>query len=107
VFLSQNDLEALCQEWDLDSKTFIERYCKRVSMGPYNPISLKLTQDNDCIFWTTAGCSVYRARPIQCRSYPFWASRQRCPGIGKGPAHSQEEVADWITQRRNEGFIEE
>ncbi len=59
--------------------------------------SLVERPDGDCIFWDReAGCTVYEARPEQCRSWPFWpanlaapAAWERagsgCPGIGRGP----------------------
>jgi len=45
----------------------------------------------ECIFYDAAqdGCTVYGARPIQCRTFPFWdyyktrveELKQECPGI--------------------------
>lgn len=51
----------------------------------------------------TNACTVYAARPDQCRSYPFWpslvlfpasweAEKQRCEGIGRGELISPEEI---------------
>ena len=49
-----------------------------------------------CQFLKTGKCQVYDARPIQCRTYPYWAenltndgqwtekTKKACPGIGKG-----------------------
>ncbi len=48
-------------------------------------------------------CSIYEARPTQCRTFPFWpetARRRRsweaaargCEGIGRGPVHPPEEI---------------
>jgi Fe-S-cluster containining protein len=58
----------------------------------------------DCIFWDReAGCTVYEARPVQCRTWPFWpeniATRKAwerttkiCPGSGRGQFFSVEEI---------------
>ncbi|MEM7629555.1 MAG: YkgJ family cysteine cluster protein [Planctomycetota bacterium] len=61
----------------------------------------------DCVFLdrqTVPGkaiCSVYEARPEQCRTWPFWksvirserawkAASRGCPGIDTGPLHSPD-----------------
>ena len=34
----------------------------------------------DCIFWDDAkGCTVYSARPTQCRTFPFWRENLTSP----------------------------
>ena len=57
---------------------------------------LRETKKNgDCIFLKNKRCSIYSARPIQCRTWPFWEENMQakkwnhslknfCPGIGKG-----------------------
>ncbi|MHC4713633.1 MAG: YkgJ family cysteine cluster protein [Planctomycetota bacterium] len=67
-------------------------------------ISLIEKADGDCIFWKDgAGCTVYTARPLQCRTFPFWKENvrsekawhhlaERCPGVGHGKRHSADEV---------------
>ena len=58
----------------------------------------------DCVFWDQqAGCTVYPARPVQCRTWPFWPEnleseadwdqvRTGCPGAGRGTWFSVEEI---------------
>lgn len=58
----------------------------------------------DCIFWDhQAGCTVYEARPTQCRTWPFWAENlatpaswsrmaRSCPGAGQGDWFALEEI---------------
>jgi Fe-S-cluster containining protein len=56
-----------------------------------------------CPFLEGSRCAVYRARPRQCRVFPFWreflASRESwealgvfCPGIGQGPLIPAETI---------------
>jgi Fe-S-cluster containining protein len=65
------------------------------------------TDNYDCIFWAKSGCEIYEARPIQCRSYPFWNTHLfshrdwadlgvSCPGVGKGTTHSKAEIDEWL-----------
>ncbi|MGE4583347.1 MAG: YkgJ family cysteine cluster protein [Sphaerochaeta sp.] len=103
VFLSREDLERLVRFTALAEEKFINTYCRKVPMGGFSMLSL-LERDNfDCIFLTKQGCSVYEARPRQCRTYPFWRNvmeskesweqeKQACPGIGSGRVYSKEEI---------------
>lgn len=66
--------------------------------------SYSIREDNrgHCLFFD-AGCAIYAARPMQCRTFPFWFRNLRsearwrdvqreCPGIGQGPRHSREAI---------------
>ena len=66
---------------------------------------------HDCVFWTDGGCSVYSARPLQCRTYPFWShivdseeqwarEAAECPGIDIGPTHSGDDISAALRARR-------
>jgi Fe-S-cluster containining protein len=58
----------------------------------------------DCIFWSReSGCTVYPARPVQCRTWPFWPdnleapddwerTQRACPGSGRGRLYSLDEI---------------
>ena len=67
--------------------------------------SLKEYPDGDCILLDpqTRRCSVYQARPIQCRTWPFWDSNlkreqdwkeacEACPGAGNGRLYTLGEI---------------
>ena len=118
VFLSRKDIDALLAMLGAEKREFLHRYCRHVSYGTVKRISLKEKPNLDCIFWENDGCSVYDARPLQCRSFPFWSvclssreewerfSRQ-CPGIGRGPLHPKAEIGRWLARRLKEGLIED
>jgi len=110
VFLSLKDIETLIAFLRLSKHDFIMRYVKEVDMGDYRRLSLIEKPNYDCIFWDEGGCSVYEARPLQCRSYPFWhhhllskdtwdALADSCPGINNGSLHTEEEIEGWLRQR--------
>ncbi len=112
VFLSLDDLERLAAHLGLDVKGVIENYCHPVHMGTFAYISLNEVENHDCIFLERGkGCKVYAARPLQCVTYPFWASilesreawekeKQWCPGLDKGTFHTKEWIERELDKRR-------
>ena len=66
--------------------------------------TLREKANGDCVFYDKdAGCTVYPARPPQCRTWPFWESNvadaeawrttcEVCPGAGKGELIPAEEI---------------
>ncbi|MEM7356705.1 MAG: YkgJ family cysteine cluster protein [Acidobacteriota bacterium] len=89
VWVNREEMERLAEHTGLPVYEFKSRYIRRLE-GRY---SLKEKPNYDCVFLEPGrGCSVYDARPGQCRTYPFWdrvmASRvtwqieaESCPGI--------------------------
>jgi len=115
VFLSQMDLDNLVQYKKISEAVFIKKYCRTVDLGITTRLSLTETAENDCIFWDQ-GCTVYRGRPLQCRTYPFWpaimSSREEwerealeCPGINQGEMHSPKDISDALKKREREILI--
>ncbi len=75
-------------------------------------LSIREKPNNDCIFWNQHGCMIYDARPVQCRTYPFWASMlqdqsaweaemKNCPGIGTGRYWSRDEIEGMLKKRKD------
>jgi Fe-S-cluster containining protein len=70
----------------------------------YRGVTLREKANGDCIFFDReSGCTVYEARPRQCRTWPFWESnvatpegwertQSVCPGSGQGELFSAEEI---------------
>ena len=58
-----------------DVVEFEEMYVRKVGIRK----SLREYPNGDCVFFDTESrsCSVYEARPRQCRSWPFWDSNLR------------------------------
>ena len=116
VFLSHQDVDRLASNLSLTQDEFLEKYCVKVDMGGYFRISLIEKPNYDCIFWRDGGCAVYEARPLQCRSYPFWEHQleskeawenvaKSCPGVNKGRLHSRQEIEEWLAKRKMEKLI--
>jgi len=110
VFLSEEDIENIVLATGLSRSEVLERYCRRVQLGIAERVSLKEKKNFDCIFWEESGCAIYNYRPLQCRSYPFWAAivgsqeawereANHCPGINRGKKHSQKCIDTWLELR--------
>jgi hypothetical protein len=110
VFLSSEDLQNLCGYLGIAEEEFMQTYCRLIPMGSISYVSLLEKERYDCVFLTGKGCQVYEARPLQCRTYPFWASIVEdkeswnlecasCPGIGKGRLYSKQEIIALLEMR--------
>jgi Fe-S-cluster containining protein len=84
-----------------DIETFRDKYVRKVGIRE----SLREYADGACVFFDTEArkCTVYEARPRQCRTWPFWDSNVRdeeawartcevCPGSGKGKLYTIEQI---------------
>jgi Fe-S-cluster containining protein len=100
VAVSDDEAEAIAARLGIDVDTFWGTYTRDDVNGP----SLREQRSAygwDCIFLdrtTVPGraiCSVYEARPLQCRTFPWWPEHLRspkawarlgrqCEGIGRG-----------------------
>jgi len=73
--------------------------------------SLTEFANGDCTFFDPEkrGCTIYEARPKQCRTWPFWNSNleckaswdalsPECPGAGKGAFVSFDEIQKRVSQ---------
>jgi Fe-S-cluster containining protein len=121
VFLSGKDVSSLQKALKTEYGEFIENYCRWIpSANGTFQLSLKEKSNFDCVFWLQAGsdggCSVYEARPLQCRAFPFWPAvvnsknnwnntARACPGMNKGALHSGDSIKKWLAQRQNEPII--
>ena len=132
VYLSENDLSRLADEVNMDYTAFIKTWCRWVPfVRDSERLSLREKSNYDCVFWSesgvrppenadpggNAGCTVYHARPLQCRTFPFWdsivcseaawkAAGIGCPGINTGKQYTREEIEGFLCQMEEESVIE-
>lgn len=100
VWVDAEEIERLATHLGLSVDEFGRQFVRQVGRD----YSLIERPGGDCIFWDRAvGCTVYEARPTQCRTWPFWSEtietpedwadvQRTCPGSGKGAWHSVEEI---------------
>jgi hypothetical protein len=91
VHLTEEDIGQAAEFLGVSKKKFEKRFIYRTK----NTRRLRTPRDSECIFLGEGGCSIYPARPTQCRLFPFWPelvenkkewhkAAAGCPGIGKG-----------------------
>ncbi len=114
VFLSNQDIQNFLSFFSLSQDEFLKKYCRMVHVGFFKRISLLEKSNYDCIFWEEGrGCTVYNARPLQCRTYPFWDAvvdskaaweleAQSCPGMNHGRSFSRKEIDAYLKQREEQ-----
>ena len=99
VYLAEADVEAIAVHLRLSRAAFLERYC-RLEDGW---VSLRMDEPQCPFLEESNRCAIYPVRPKQCKTWPFWDEnlkraawegpvKECCPGIGKGPLHSPEEI---------------
>jgi Fe-S-cluster containining protein len=100
VWVTPEEIGRIAERLGLTPDEFGRRYVRQVGAR----FSLVERPGGDCVFWDrAAGCTIYAARPAQCRTWPFWPAhlaapeawrrvQRRCPGAGVGPVHSVEEI---------------
>jgi Fe-S-cluster containining protein len=98
VYVTLLERKNLAGHLRISAGEFTRRYCKKTN-GYFH---LKDTDDH-CIFQKGLRCRVYRVRPQQCRTWPFWRENMNykvwrtevlrdCPGAGSGKRHSPRTI---------------
>ena len=107
VYLTLEDRRRLAKHFGISTLAFTRRYCRKTE-GHFHLIDFT----GPCRFLggpDGKGCTVYEARPTQCRTWPFWPEnmnartwngevRTFCPGVGKGRLYSAEEIKILLKQ---------
>ena len=108
VYLSEKDIDELVDFLHLNWRSFLKKYTRLVHVFNEPRLSLVEKARHGCVFWDTL-CTVYPARPVQCRTYPFWKRHlvsqwewKRiagfCPGVNRGRVHSKDEIYRLMNQ---------
>ncbi len=111
VWVNDEEVDRLAALLGLARGVFLRRYTRLVGRRR----SLKERPDGSCVFFKDR-CTVYEARPGQCRTYPFWfenlrsraaweQTKEECPGIGRGRRFTKEEILDCIHEDMRESRI--
>jgi uncharacterized protein len=104
VYLTLEDRRRLAAHLGMRASAFTRKHCARTD-GWYH---LRETGPA-CPYLDGKRCSVYEARPSQCRTWPFWPENMTpkawqaevasfCPGVGKGRLVPREEIEALLRQ---------
>jgi Fe-S-cluster containining protein len=67
VYVTLEEAEEIAHFLDIDIYDFANRYC---DLFDRRKLVLKKYEDESCVFLKENGCSIYSARPQQCRDFP-------------------------------------
>jgi Fe-S-cluster containining protein len=110
VWFDDVEAAAIAAELRLGEDEFRRRYAHELD-GRWSLIERKTEHGYDCVFLDRqtlpgkAVCSIYKSRPMQCRTWPFWPEivessrswaafkrRTPCPGMDSGPLIPAEQI---------------
>jgi len=98
IYVSLAERRRLARELEMTTSEFTRKHCETTD----GHVHLR-DPSNDCQFLDGARCTVYAARPQQCRTWPFWPEnmsrkvwenevKRDCEGVGIGRFYSREEI---------------
>jgi Fe-S-cluster containining protein len=107
VYLSFSDRRRLADHFRMSTAEFTSTFTTKVD-GLYE---LRYT-GKDCPFLQDNRCRVYKARPWQCRTWPFWPENMNsavwenevsawCPGAGKGKLYTAAEIEEILSKKKD------
>lgn len=93
------EVEAMARMLGIGPDRFQQIYLYRLG----DDWGVKEEADGRCMLFGSDGCTIYSARPLQCRTFPFWPENLRsryrwrqvkaaCPGIGRGKLFDKETI---------------
>ena len=90
IYVTKTEIEKIALLLEMDVKEFINGYLFKKNYK-YSIKEKKNADSYECIFYDskTNGCTIYGARPLQCKTFPFWdyyktrvdELKLECPGI--------------------------
>lgn len=98
VYLTLEDRRRLARFLGLKTQAFTRSHCRKTD-GHFHLKEFT----GPCPFLQGKACTVYEARPAQCRTWPFWPENMNarvwsgevavfCPGVGKGRLYTKNEI---------------
>ena len=101
VWVNAAEIADLAKHLNLSVDEFEKKFVRKIGIRK----SLIEYANGDCVFFDGKArkCTVYEARPQQCKTWPFWDSNinspkawkqtcKACPGSGQGKLYTVDEV---------------
>ena len=93
IYVTKKEIESISKLLELDINIFVDDYLFKKGYK-YSIKEIKFNDSHECIFYDreSNGCTIYDARPTQCKTFPFWdyyktrvdELKLECPGIITG-----------------------
>ena len=90
IYVTMNEIENISKLLEMSISDFAQQYLFK-KMYKYSIKERKNGESYECVFYDAKsnGCTIYEARPSQCRTFPFWdyyktrvdELKLECPGI--------------------------
>ena len=90
IYVTKAEIEKIAELLGLGIKDFVEQYLFK-KLYKYSIKERKFGESYECVFYDreSNGCKIYEARPLQCRTFPFWDYYKKrvdelkleCPGV--------------------------
>lgn len=113
VWVTHEEVAHMAAHLEITPEAFIHKYVRHIG----SKMSLiERAQTYDCVFLSGKQCLLYEARPMQCRTFPWWPqtlaspeawdrAAEECEGINPdAPIVSKEEIDQQLA--RNNFFLE-
>jgi Fe-S-cluster containining protein len=99
VWLDLEEIQVIANQLEMTVTQFGSKYLYKYR-GKYSLIE---KPNGHCVFYEKGSCKIYKVRPTQCQTFPFWPENCRsqdawdnmkktCQGIDRGVLHSQSEI---------------
>ncbi len=90
IYVTKAEIEKISELLGLNVHNFVSEYLFKKGYK-YSIKERKFNDSYECIFYDreSNGCGIYDARPLQCKTFPFWdyyktrvdELKLECPGI--------------------------
>ena len=100
VYLLKTDIDRLVKFHKVTRNEFLQKFTGKDKDSGMRTLNW---DEEKCVFLGEKGCTVYEARPEQCRTWPFWPENLTpdvwnkeivpfCPGAGEGRLYRIGEI---------------
>ncbi len=113
VWVTEEEMDAMAKVLNISLDLFKRKYIRQLDNRYALTERKALNNDYDCVFLKDKKCQVYQARPIQCRTYPWWnenlnskqswdLAAKECEGINEeSPLVPYEQIIQILSTNRS------